>query len=128
MSDWWSRQLSGEKPSYPVTTPPITPPMRTAIRIPQSYSPYPQSMASDPQSRSLDPMRSPDEQITMGDALRLWRGGEAARKETHSCPECGSSLVFSRSKGGVNGMPPAPRCYTCGWNGKYSQGDQSSWI
>ena len=104
--------------------------MRNAIRIPQPT----QAVAANPtvqvqpQGRVLDPQRGPQDQITMGEALRLWQGGEGARRESGSCPECGSHLVFSRSKGTtVNGAAPAPRCYECGWNGRYSQGEQSNW-
>lgn len=62
----------------------------------------------------------------MGEALRLWKGGEAMRKEGNmTCPECGSIYVFSRTGRGqntmVNGAAPAPRCYECGWNGLYDQ-------
>jgi hypothetical protein len=75
----------------------------------------------------------PNEQTTMGEAIRSWKGGEAHRKEAgNTCPECGSSNVFSRmAKGagsGINGNHPAPRCYECGWNGLYDQGIQANWI
>lgn len=130
MSDWWSKRISGEVPAPTVSTPPVTPPMRTAIRIPQTPQPVVQNptVQVQPQRRVLDPERGENEQISMGDAIRLWKGGEAARRETHSCPECGSDLLFSRSKGMINGAAPAPRCYECGWNGRYAQGDQSNWV
>lgn len=130
MSDWWSRRLSDNSPPPQSSTPPVTPPMRTAIRIPQQNAVVANpTVQVQPQERVLDPSRNPQDQITMGEALRLWKGGEAARRETNSCPECGSNLVFSRAKGTtVNGASPAPRCYECGWNGRYSQGEQSNWV
>lgn len=124
MSDWWSKKLAGQQPtpqrSY--TTPPTAPPSR----IPQpAQSPQPQHMGSERQT-VLDPNRDPSEQITMGEALRLWKGGEAMRKEGNlTCPDCGSIYVFSRTGRGhstmINGASPAPRCYECGWNGLYDQ-------
>jgi hypothetical protein len=121
MSDWWSRKI-GNQPSPPPRTPPSTMPSSPSnIRFPQVQQPAPQ--AHSQVQASVDA----NGEINMGEAIRSWKGGEAARRETHDCPECGSSLVFSRSKGMINGHSPAPRCYCCGWNGKYSQADQSSW-
>lgn len=79
--------------------------------------------------RVLDETRQPTDNISMGEAIRLWKGGEAARREGNvTCPACGSRNVFSRAKGTmVNGATPAPRCFECGWNGIYEQGEQSSW-
>lgn len=131
MSDWWSKQLSGNAPAPVQSTPPVTPPMRTAIRIPAVVAnPTVQVQPQQPQHQHvLDSSRGPQDQISMGDAIRMWKGGEAHRKENNSCPECGSNLVFSRSKGTmINGASPAPRCYECGWNGRYSQGEQASWV
>jgi hypothetical protein len=133
MSDWWAKKLAGENPapqrSY--QTPPTSPP----IRIPQNTSQAPvrptQEVNANNQS-ILDPSRAPNEQITMGEALRLWKGGEAMRKEGNlTCPDCGSIYVFSRTGRGansmINGASPAPRCYECGWNGMYDQASQVNW-
>lgn len=130
MSDWWTRQLTSPTPAAPASTPPVTPPMRGAVRIPAVVTnPTVQVQPQQLSENTLDPTRGPQEHVTMGEAIRLWKGGEAARKENHSCPECGGGLVFSRSKGTmINGASPAPRCYECGWNGRYSQGEQASWV
>lgn len=129
MTDWWSRQLGGNAPAPVVSTPPVTPPMHHALRVP-AQTPQPAYQNPSGNTKVLDPRRGPNDQITMGEALRLWTGGEAARRETESCPSCGSHLVFSRSglNGRINGASPAPRCYSCGWNGRYEQGDQSNWV
>lgn len=126
-NDWWTRRLSSDAPA-PASSPslpPITPPMRTAIRIP-TQSQQPQASHN---SNVLDPTRAENDNIPMGDAIRLWKGSRAMQRETMTCPDCGSDHVFSRSNGaGINGASPAPQCYTCGWNGKYSQGDQANWV
>ena len=128
MSDWWSKKLAGENPTPQRTyaTPPTTAPLRIPTQAPQAQ-PQPQQTADN--QRLLDPNRGPQDQITMGEALRLWKGGEAMRKEGNStCPECGSIYVFSRTGRGagtlINGAAPAPRCYECGWNGLYDQAVQ----
>lgn len=118
MSDWWSKKLSGEKPTqerkftYPATTFPA----------PTHIAP-----ATQPnQPRAVDP--TPPSSFTEALSRGITNGGEAARREVHTCPSCGSGFVFSRTKGTmVNGASPAPRCYECGWNGLYDQADQSNW-
>jgi len=126
MSDWWSKKIAGDKPTPARTY--TTPPTSPALQFPATQQPQ-QPVQNQ---NVLDPERGATEQINMGDAIRLWKGGEAARKEGNStCPECGSIYVFSRTGRGansmINGAQPAPRCYTCGWNGRFSQGEQSNW-
>ena len=133
-SDWWSKKLSGQ-PTQPQpvqrSSPPVgAPPLRfTTTHTPQHVGPP--SYQGPGQQRLLDPNRAPNENITMGDAIRMWEGGEAHKKEgDFHCPDCGSGLVFSRTgKSGttINGHPPAPRCYLCGWTGMYTQGQESNW-
>lgn len=125
MNDWWSKKLTGQQPTPQRTyqTPPVSPPMTIPMQAPQQQTPvHQQSGRQD----LLDPSRAPTDNITMGEALRLWQGGEAMRKEGNmTCPDCGSIYVFSRTGRGhntmVNGASPAPRCYECGWNGMYDQ-------
>ena len=135
MSDWWADRLAG-KEVQPKTAPEprvgSTPPIRFAPTTPQAEvmqgPPTPQQQYMATQT-AVDP----SEQITIGEAIRSWKGGEAHRKEANNlCPECGSSNVFSRVSRGsgtaVNGNHPAPRCYECGWNGLYDQGIEANWV
>ena len=117
MSDWWTKKLAGEKPTPQPRIPGIP------------YTPTQQPQAQ-PQPRQVTPQDLPkDEHIPMGAAIRMWKGGEAHRKEGDmSCPDCGSKNVFTRSKNNIiNGKAPAPRCFECGWNGLYEQATQISW-
>jgi len=139
MSDWWSDRLSG-KPVTPKVapsprdthTPPIVfnapTPVETLPTMPTPQAQYlAQSAAVDTEQRN-----DPKGQMSMGEAIRQWQGGEAHRKESVKCPDCGSGNVFSRvSKGSgtaINGVHPAPRCYECGWNGLYDQGIEVNWL
>jgi hypothetical protein len=133
MSDWWARRLADTSPrtTQPSTTslPPTTPPVRFGVQVPVQPQ---QPVAPAGNQRVLDESRAPTENVSMGEAIRLWKGGEAARRQGNmTCPECGSQHVFVRTaKGGntmINGNTPAPRCFECGWNGLYDQGSQSSW-
>lgn len=122
-SDWWSRKLNNQ----PAPPKPNLPPVQAPLRFP-AQSPVPMAQPQVTNTRVLDPFKSPTEQISMGEAIHLWKGGEAARVEGGlSCPSCGSHLVFTRSGNRINGAQPAPRCFSCGYNGSYSQGDQSNW-
>lgn len=129
--DWWSRRLQGNQPASTPrqSTPPVTAPIRMPVQVPAQYPQSPQGFPQQGNQRLLDPRRAPTENIPMGEAIKLWQGGEATRREGNlSCPSCGSHLVFSRSKGGtVAGNAPAPRCFECGYNGIYDQGDQANW-
>jgi hypothetical protein len=127
MSDWWSKKLAGEKPSTPRVSP--TPPTQPVIRLPATQQTVPQEQQ---RQEVLNPNRAPTENISMGEAIRLWKGGEAHRRDGGlTCPDCGSNNVFSRTGRGansmVNGAQPAPRCFECGWNGLYDQASQASW-
>lgn len=118
MSDWWSKKLAGEKPTTSRTN---LPPVQAPIGFPQAQQPQqPQDVVSNPAVLPED--------ATFSDHLKagLTKGGQATRTETASCPQCGGRYVFSRGTG-ATGLRPAPRCYECGWNGIYSQGDQATW-
>jgi hypothetical protein len=131
MSDWWSRRLSDPNPpqTREVSLPPTSPPIRFPAAVTPQHQQQPQFQQTS--QRVLDESRAPTDNLGMGDAIRLWKGGEAHRKEGHlSCPSCGSKNVFTRvGRGGtmINGSSPAPRCFECGWNGMYDQGEQSNW-
>ena len=139
MSDWWADRLAG-KAVVPKPAPRegSTPTLRFTPQTPQAAPlethPTPQSqyMATN-NAVNTDQRVDPNGQMSIGEAIRRWQGGEAARKEgNNTCPECGSGNVCSRmAKGagsGINGNAPAPRCYECGWNGIYDQGLEANWI
>ena len=48
-------------------------------------------------------------------------GGKGAKTERDLCPECGSNHYFQRKAASKMGMPPAPYCHACGYNGMYEQ-------
>lgn len=118
MSDWWSKKLAGEKPTTSRTN---LPPVQAPLAFPQQAQPAPVTPSSAPV-----PVDS--QEATLSDYLKSGqtKGGEATRRETAMCPQCGGRYVFSRGSG-IVGANPAPRCYECGWNGLYSQGEQSNW-
>lgn len=120
MSSWWEKKLSGDTETKKTSLPPTT--QRTVLPVFTQ-----QSSQATPQPRPV--AQNPGGQTDMGTAIRTWSGGEAHRMDGHlTCPKCGSKNVFSRSNGGVATKPPAPRCFECGWNGIYTQADQSSWV
>lgn len=137
MGDWWADRLAGKEPqSREVRDTPNPPPINfpTAQTNPQPVTqPSPQERYINQQQQNQQHHPDPNGQVTMGDAIRTWQGGEAWKKDGHLvCPSCGSNNYFSRTSrtGGsmINGASPAPRCYECGYNGLYEQADQSAWV
>lgn len=45
----------------------------------------------------------------------------------NACPQCGNSLFYERLTRARRGPEPAPHCFTCGYNGLFEQGLESSW-
>ena len=139
-NDWWAKKLGSDKPQpqFGITVreqPPQSVPEPVQPQ-PQQVQPAPapqQSPAPQPPGRQkvLDPNRHGQEQVNMGEALRLWEGGEAQRKEGGlSCPECGSLTGYTNYSGGssrVAGHTPRSHCFECGYNGHFQQGDQANW-
>lgn len=129
-SSWWANKLQGNKPQYTLTIPTQTQPAPVYQQVQQA----PVQQAPVHTREVLDPSRPENAEISMGDAMRLWKGGEAHRKEGHlSCPSCGSSTGYTAYSGmsagaaRVNGQQPRPHCFECGYNGSFAQGLESSW-
>jgi hypothetical protein len=135
-ASWWANKLGNQQPQQP---------QRYGIAIerqqPQPVNQpapvYQQQVAPvvpGERQNVLDPNRAPHEEVSMGEAMRLWRGGEAHRTEGHlACPACGSATGYTAYSGmaagaaRVNGQQPRPHCFECGYNGSFSQGLESNW-
>jgi hypothetical protein len=131
MSDWWSRKLSPDSGKAG---------LRVPYEYPQPQQPQPvqhqpqQQVQHQPQPQPQQPAADPQQEITMGEAIRTWSGGEAHRKEGHlACPACGSATGYTEySAAGhagsmINGQRPRGHCFECGYNGHFTQGLESSW-
>ena len=137
MSDsasWFARKLGGAQPAPQAYVPPpqqyVPPPQPPAYPqqpvYPQQFQPQ---QYQQPQPQQVDGetlLRAAREGfIDIGTAVRegakLWKGGKGVKTETTNCPECDSPHFFSRKGRGVRGMPPAPICMACGYNGLYEQ-------
>jgi hypothetical protein len=140
VSDWWANKLGTQQPQAPRTygiTVPTQPAQQPQPVQPQPQQvvvpaqPVPQQEARRPDGRQamLDPNRPKDAEIGMGEALRLWEGGQAQRAEGHlACPACGSKTGYTEySATMMHGSRPRPHCFECGHNGVFTQGLESSW-
>lgn len=121
-SSWWAKKLNNEPARYSLTIPA------------QAPSPVRQTVPQQQSTGTIDPQRPANAEITMGEAMRIWKGGEAHRKEGHlACPSCGSTTGYTAYSGmaagsvRVNGQTPRPHCFECGYNGSFAQGLESSW-
>jgi DNA-directed RNA polymerase subunit RPC12/RpoP len=128
MSDWWSKKLSNPNPSQRSSTAPYPSNLPTSVRL---RFPETQQQPVSPERITHETL-SPNTEIKMGDAIRMFKGGEAMKKEGDArCPDCGSQHVFSRVSRNANttiqGKAPAPRCFECGWTGMYTQAVEGNW-
>lgn len=132
-SSWWANKLNQQQPQRGGV---VLPPVQTSQPQPVRHAPQVQEQSrplnTGERQDVLDPNRAPNDEVSMGEAMRLWRGGEAHRKEGHlECPECGSTTGYtaysSAGSARINGQQPRPHCFECGYNGSFSQGLQSNW-
>lgn len=149
MSDWYARrvaQATGRQapppppppayPQHPAQGPqPVgyladgTPIYNAPPAQPQPQGPgYPgqqQQMQPQPYSEQqmIEMARKDGTGVTPMDVLERAgaRGGKGTKTETENCPECGSNQYFQRRGASKMGLPPAPYCHTCGYNGMYEQ-------
>lgn len=134
-ASWWANKLGNQQPQkYGIAIERQQPqPIQQPAPVyhqPQQVSP----VVPGERQNVLDPNRAPNEEVTMGEAMRMWRGGEAHRTEGHlACPACGSATGYTAYSGmaagaaRVNGQQPRPHCFECGYNGSFSQGLESNW-
>jgi hypothetical protein len=115
---WWARKLGNPAaPAQRQQAPAVYQQQQVQYQQPM----HPQAPTAMPQQQ----IRVTPENLY--EAAMMWQGGEAVRTETNLCPKCGSGHYFSRSQGIARGPAPAPVCYTCGFNGMFTQGDPSVW-
>ena len=130
-ASWWANKLGQtQQPQRGITLPPVTPQQPVVQPQHQEQPPQPVSPSVD----VLDPTKDPNAEVSMGEAMRLWRGGEAHKVEGNmACPDCGSTTGYTAYSGRgasgsrVNGQRPRPHCFECGYNGSFSQGLESNW-
>lgn len=53
--------------------------------------------------------------------------GQGGRLNPDPCPNCGGMLFIEDTGKRRRGPPPAPHCFTCGYNGLFEQGLESTW-
>lgn len=59
-----------------------------------------------------------------GQALGPGKGGKLNQEP---CPNCGGNLFYADLGLKRRGPPPAPHCFTCGYNEMFEQGLESNW-
>jgi hypothetical protein len=139
-ASWWANKLNTQQPPrYGIQLPPTQTAPQPVQQQPQQVQQVQPDMSGVPlnqgeRQQTLDPNRDPNAEVSMGEAMRLWRGGEAHRMEGNmACPDCGSTTGYTAYSGRaagsarVNGQQPRPHCFECGYNGTFSQGMESNW-
>ena len=134
-SSWYSRALdrargtaapTQTRPSYPQQTQSFAP------QYPAQYSqPLQQRAPTQPQAYNT---QQKVQQASLSDLFKVQESGhgqpgQGAQSNPDPCPGCGSQLFIENLPGGKKrrGPAPAPHCFSCGWNGLFDQGLESSW-
>lgn len=107
-ADFFARKL-GQPRSDRTSTPPASPP------VPYRPPNLPTPAVSNPHGRQP---QSITEALAIGYA---GTGADAARANEGRCPSCGSDHYFARRAQSSLSGAPAPRCFSCGFNGMYQQ-------
>jgi hypothetical protein len=123
-SDWYARRLG-------VTTPPA----RGISVGPQAVpsTPAPQPYPSTPPPAATTVQEPPPPNLSAFLSSNSSKGGDARRTDgDRRCPNCGSGNLFSQAgqaimKNDGTMVSPSPKCFECGWNGRFAQADQSTW-
>lgn len=126
MSDnagWYARKMAALRGPHQAQQRPTSVP--SARFQPQPQPPQPQQFVQQFQQPQVAP--PPVTIDNLWHAMQNWKGGKAHKLDSEPCPECGSSNYYSRSDGARRGPPPAPHCFSCGFNGLFEQGMVTSW-
>jgi hypothetical protein len=131
-SDWYAKRLASQQPQTPVRG--LVVPAQTPV--PQPVGGPPAQVGNVGTGVPAEPMQGGD--VSMSDYLAgrtQIKGGQALQVDGNStCPSCGSGNFFSQKNtpavyNANNGTAATanPKCFECGYNGRYTQGDQSNW-
>ena len=141
MSDsWYARALDRARGVVPTQR--AAPPQYQQPQ-PQTYAPqYPVQYSQpqwqqQPQAPTRPQVVNTQQKVGSADLSTLFKiqdagqgqPGPGARDNPDPCPGCGSPLFIENLPGGKRrrGPAPAPHCFSCGWNGLFDQGLESSW-
>jgi hypothetical protein len=133
MSDWWSSKLAPQTQQRGgVVLPPV--PVHQPQQPPHHGAPGTYQGQATPAQQYNPPTDDPNRKLSLREAISRFSGGESARVEANlACPQCGSRTGYTAFSGmsgmaaGVMGNRPASHCFECGYNGKFTQGDQANW-
>jgi hypothetical protein len=122
-SSWYQRRLAQMRGTQP---------FQARAPIPQYPQPQQGYQQQFTQPRA-DPPQPPTPPETMTDLLDLQKHGQAlkpgkgARLNPDPCPNCGGNLFYADLGLKRRGPPPAPHCFSCGYNELFEQGLESNW-
>lgn len=133
-NSWYARALDRARGVAPTQR--AAPPQRPQVYVqPQAFAPqqhayYPQA-PTQPQAYSTDVKFQQADLTTLLKLQEQGRGqpGQGSKSNPDPCPGCGGALFIETMPGGRKrrGPEPAPHCFTCGYNGLFDQGLESSW-
>ena len=121
-SSWYARkmaQMRGAAPPFQQARQPVPQYQQPVQRYQENVQPPPAAPAAPPE--------------TLTELLDLQQHGQAlgpgkgAKLNPDPCPNCGGNLFYADLGLKRRGPPPAPHCFTCGYNEMFEQGLESNW-
>ena len=105
--------------------------------VPQYQPPVPSYQQNtsqiSPDAGELHAIQQPASPETLTEMLDMQnhgqglKPGKGARLNPDPCPGCGGNLYYADLGQKRRGPPPAPRCFTCGYNELFEQGLEANW-
>jgi hypothetical protein len=118
VDSWWADKLglNAPHPQAPLYVP-QPPPQYQQAPLPQGGPQQPAGgQYGAPKPESLSQFLAMQQQGLISPDV-----GHAAKADPYPCPNCGSNNYFSRKGSGAYGAAPAPHCFGCGYNGRFTQ-------
>ena len=125
-SSWYARKLSQMRGVPQPQSVQRTPVQQYQQPVPQYQQPPQQVDHYHP----IEPGQTPETLTEFLDMQAHGQGpkqGKGARLNPEPCPGCGGNLFYADLGMKRRGPPPAPRCFTCGYNELFEQGLEANW-
>lgn len=137
---WYQRAMARAREAIPTQRPPQQQPTTSTTwngnvawtgnanqNVTFYPQPQPQAQPQAPGTGQKLAQASTSQLLQMQSATGQATPGIGAQLNPNNCPNCGQALFYERLEKVRRGPPPAPHCFTCGYNGLFEQGLESSW-
>lgn len=124
-SSWYARKMAqmrgGTRPFTPAPVPQYQQP------VAHYQQQFPQQGSAPAQLAQSATPETLTELLVQQQHAPTLKPGKGAKLNPDPCPNCGGNLFYADLGMKRRGPPPAPHCFTCGYNEIFEQGLESNW-